>query len=435
MLRRGFPCPETLLAASRCVDGEYSEVLLNREIRSKTVGTLLTEAVNQDERRAILADCARELRRFHDAGIIHGDCLPFNLCMDEKRRLCFIDNDRTKIVAGPLRRRMAQRNLIQFAAHSWLHDTWHNLEESRLFFSAYLGEDTERLPALLRARYRCIAELAYEQQERMLQSVSNNIFKECMRTAGEEEGVRFWMAKNSPLRDEELRWAVLHAHEAPDTVIMKQRSSCVIASVKTASRKIVVRKFMPRRGDGPFVPAELTMHLAMRRLGLPAPPLLGYFSRISSRHEVMNGIVVDYLSGSRVLKPEDTTIAAAMLAQLFALGFNHADFSHCNILHNDSTGATTIISLNDSSLVGIRNIPSLLRQAHRYIETMELPLEHQYVQNFIDETYGCIGDLPFSRQAFEEALRALSKRRSRKRERVQVLVPARVLKKLGGRWS
>lgn len=436
MLQMGFLCPETVLAACRSDKGEKTEIIINREITARTVGKLLAETSSQEEYERILRECASELRRFHDAGIIHGDCLPLNLCLDEDHRLVFLDNDRTKLMRGPWRRCRAERNLVQFAAHSWLNDTPHNLKMCRLFFSAYLGEkDAARLPALVRARYQRIAELAHEKQNRMLRSISTNIFIECMREAGEADGMLFWTARNSPLKDEELRQVVIHGLDEPGAVMMKENRHCRIGSVRTASCRVVVRKFIAPAGKAPFAPEEMKMHLAMRRLGLPAPDLYGYFCRKNSRSAVVDGIVVEYLSGSRILDAGDADIAAAMLAQLFALGFNHADFTRFNVMYNPSTGASTIISLTYGSLVGLRNIPSLLMQAQRYIESLELPLDHPCVQRFMDETYGCIGDLPFSRESFEAALRELMFRHRHRSERIKIKVPASVLKLLGGRWS
>ena len=74
-------------------------------------------------------------------------------------------------------------------------------------------------------------------------------------------------------------------------------------------------------------------------------------------------------------------------------------------------------------------------QAQRYIEMTGLPMADSLVQHFIQCTYDCIGDLPFSREAFSAALEMLLKRHHSRRERCEAAVPKKILKLLGGRWK
>jgi hypothetical protein len=68
-------------------------------------------------KRALLGELAREIRRFHDEGFVHGDLVPANIfaALDTqgRARFCFMDNDRTRRYPAWLRHRLWRRNLVQ----------------------------------------------------------------------------------------------------------------------------------------------------------------------------------------------------------------------------------------------------------------------------------------------------------------------------------
>ena len=68
-------------------------------------------------KREMLSQLAREIRRFHDQGFVHGDLVPGNIFVSLDgaggARFCFMDNDRTRLYPTWLRHRLWRRNLVQ----------------------------------------------------------------------------------------------------------------------------------------------------------------------------------------------------------------------------------------------------------------------------------------------------------------------------------
>ena len=74
-------------------------------------------ALSVVEKRAALRALARQIRRFHDLGFVHGDLLASNLfvCRDVARnfQFVFMDNDRTRRYPKWLPQTLWKRNLVQ----------------------------------------------------------------------------------------------------------------------------------------------------------------------------------------------------------------------------------------------------------------------------------------------------------------------------------
>ena len=83
---------------------------------------------------------AREIRRFHDLGFIHGDLVPGNifLFLDTQRpaQFYFMDNDRTRRYPIWLRQRLWRRNLVQLNRFPL---AGISLQDRMRFFQAYVG--------------------------------------------------------------------------------------------------------------------------------------------------------------------------------------------------------------------------------------------------------------------------------------------------------
>jgi serine/threonine protein kinase len=90
-------------------------------------------------KREMLAALARELRRFHDRGFVHGDLVPGNIFVVHDGRglahFCFMDNDRTRRYPAWLKHRLWRRNLVQLNRFPL---AGISLQDRMRFFHAYM---------------------------------------------------------------------------------------------------------------------------------------------------------------------------------------------------------------------------------------------------------------------------------------------------------
>jgi len=98
-------------------------------------------------KHAALRQLARELRRFHDAGFVHGDLVPTNLFVarrdDDQLSFYFMDNDRTRRFPRSLPQSLWKRNLVQL---NRMPMPGIYLQDRLRFLKAYLGARAD-LPA------------------------------------------------------------------------------------------------------------------------------------------------------------------------------------------------------------------------------------------------------------------------------------------------
>ena len=130
LLASGFGCPEPVFSAWRA--DALTEVFVSKELPVPSVHTLLRE--NQHSRTLkILKIVAADLRRLHQAGFVHGDAIPGNICVDEDMyKVYYLDNDRTRHCKS---HHQAMRNLVQFCSHLPFYCSLP--EASKLFLEAY----------------------------------------------------------------------------------------------------------------------------------------------------------------------------------------------------------------------------------------------------------------------------------------------------------
>jgi serine/threonine protein kinase len=90
-------------------------------------------------KREMLRRLARDIRRLHDHGFVHGDLVPGNIfAMTDGRglaRFCFMDNDRTRRYPAWLKHRLWRRNLVQLNRFPL---AGISLQDRMRFFHAYL---------------------------------------------------------------------------------------------------------------------------------------------------------------------------------------------------------------------------------------------------------------------------------------------------------
>lgn len=158
LLDSGFGCPEPLFAAWR--NDEMTELFVSKELAVPCVHTLLRE--NQHARTmTILRIVAADMRRFHQAGFVHGDAIPGNICVDEKRyKVYYLDNDRTRRCRS---RHQAMRNLVQFCSHLPFYCSLP--DAGRIFLETY-GVTASEGNALLATIQRRIQKIIAERKKR-----------------------------------------------------------------------------------------------------------------------------------------------------------------------------------------------------------------------------------------------------------------------------
>lgn len=118
LLASGIGCAEPLFAAiSGKVSQNLPQLFIYKEVPYPSISKRLQNA-SADEAARIYAAAAKAIAALHNAGFVHGDCLPGNICLSNDGQPFFIDNDRTSLSLPFLRQRQEYRNLIQFCAHA-----------------------------------------------------------------------------------------------------------------------------------------------------------------------------------------------------------------------------------------------------------------------------------------------------------------------------
>jgi len=153
LLSKGICCPEPLLAAQ---GRDGAEIFAAAEVPYPTVYQLLLKKDSLTDCCNTLACAAKGIRKLHEAGFAHGDCLPGNMCIDDEERVYFLDNDRTSRPPAFLRARGKRRNLVQFLSHlGFMHSLQCGFAP---FWDGYLGNDapssstTERIEKIVKLR-------------------------------------------------------------------------------------------------------------------------------------------------------------------------------------------------------------------------------------------------------------------------------------------
>ena len=155
LLAEGFVCPLPILAARRRSPwGWPTELFISYERLGTNLAQRLDTAPDAEATRAVLASTADELRRFHRAGFVHGDCTPYNLAFTDEGRLILFDNDRTRRSPAWLRRHQQERSLANLGLR--LTQFAQSPEPFRLFLDRYADSaaEADRILALIRKRLK-----------------------------------------------------------------------------------------------------------------------------------------------------------------------------------------------------------------------------------------------------------------------------------------
>ena len=147
MMASGLGCATPFLAAvsSKSVEN-YSQLFVYKEVPYQNISQRLKKASGEESEQLYLM-AAQAIAALHNAGFVHGDCLPGNLCLSDKGQFYFIDNDRTAKSLVFLRSYQERRNLIQFCAHA-LHQNAMSQEQQKLFLNRYYECRSRKPPQL-----------------------------------------------------------------------------------------------------------------------------------------------------------------------------------------------------------------------------------------------------------------------------------------------
>jgi Lipopolysaccharide kinase (Kdo/WaaP) family len=109
--KRHFGMLKTAFVLTLGIDGAPLPIFLKENAGRRNTGLSVIE------KRAALQALARQIRRFHDLGFVHGDLVPSNIfvCRDPAMHLQFVfmDNDRTRRYPQWLPQALWKRNLVQ----------------------------------------------------------------------------------------------------------------------------------------------------------------------------------------------------------------------------------------------------------------------------------------------------------------------------------
>jgi hypothetical protein len=161
LLSAGFDCPIPILAARRrSKTGWPEDISISLECHGVTIKDRLKTLNDVEESQPMLDVVAAEIYRFHQAGFVHGDCIPGNLALTDDKKIIFFDNDRT--VRHPFRplQYIQRRNLIQFGFR--LTHQMNTLDPFRTFLETYAAyanwskvtksTETEKIMASIKKR-------------------------------------------------------------------------------------------------------------------------------------------------------------------------------------------------------------------------------------------------------------------------------------------
>lgn len=141
--RAGLPAPVTLAAGEERRAGLLRRAfLVTQKVEGVPAHLFLRERASDPDwsitrKRAGLKEAAELVRRFHDAGFVHGDLVATNLLVaggGSAHRLFFMDNDRTRHYPAWLPQPFWKRNLIQLNRMPLAGVT---LQDRMRFFKAY----------------------------------------------------------------------------------------------------------------------------------------------------------------------------------------------------------------------------------------------------------------------------------------------------------
>lgn len=251
---------------------------------------------------------------------------------------------------------------------------------------------------------------------------------------GRRENYDFWFTPECPVIPAAIEQAL--AGSADDQKILKRdkKRLLYIGSEQNQTRFVVKINLLPRFKDRlrarRFAPQECQCHLRIAKSGIPVPSLWGYFRQTRLGITLRNGLILEFLEGARNPDISESQVAIPLLAALYEKGINHPDFMRNNIMLSAPGNRPVLIDLELCSFVTPGDIRLPLMHLARFIEYNETPFQEPENQSLIRDAYAALHSPAISLACFQELLAMLNTRHLTTRERVGLLVPVDVLKKL-----
>lgn len=114
MLAHDIWCPPPILAAREYQGSQSRDIFIAQAVELPGLGMRLKDAASDAQRIEMIRTVMPKIVNLHQKRFLHGDLLPNNLHVtDDLSRVCFMDNDRTRLWPCPLPWWAIKRNLSQ----------------------------------------------------------------------------------------------------------------------------------------------------------------------------------------------------------------------------------------------------------------------------------------------------------------------------------
>lgn len=244
----------------------------------------------------------------------------------------------------------------------------------------------------------------------------------------------FWFIPDCPVISEAMQLILAGIPDHQQILKQDEKRLVYVGQKKTQPAFIVKINLLPRFKDRlrpqRFAPQECQCHMHIAKNGIPVPRLWGYFRQKRLGITLCNGLVTSFLEDAHNLSIAESEAAIPLLAELHKKGINHPDFMRNNIMLTGPDNHPVLIDLERCSFVAPGDFRLPLMLLARFIEYNANPIQDPQNQFLIQHSYDALTSPPVSRECFQELITMLNTRHLTTRERVGLIVPQEILKKL-----
>ena len=243
----------------------------------------------------------------------------------------------------------------------------------------------------------------------------------------QRQGYQFYFSSNCPCIEAAISRVLSQNPPAAD-ILKQDHKRLLFKATDTQGNSFIVKvNLLPRFKDKlrakRFAPQEYYCHSRIATLGLPVPPLWGYFHKQSLGLQKQNGLIIGFLQGTRNLKPEEGVLAAPIVAALCDQGINHPDLMCNNIMLRESDQSIFLIDLESCSFEKPGDIRLPLMNLARYIEYNQDDLHSQANQEMIRRSHAMLKEPQLGLEDFRNLIAILHKYHLKTRQRISLSMP------------